>query len=369
MLIVSFIVFFGTIFYLTRRRSVYLHATNSATRILPYSPNTLNTFDLFTIILDSLLKYVPGQRPSLQIHNGGFLLPRLHLGGILRIRKQDLNNFNTARGIRYNADSDMIELQTTNPMFLVAATTPLLLLLLSHADCPIQPLGSVNTTNKFNFADLALCRDVRGLLAASKAGELTFTAVMGGEDLLGKRKRRGVEFEIVIEVWKKGALVLSAQSSFLQFLSKNVKPLYAGGNEARAELVNLKVDKDVSVKLPASAPRHWAACSKDYNPIHVSNMLSKLFGFSSVVAHGNHVVALLVENIGRTATRPSASMDLRKLGELLWAQESSVSLDVSFVKPVTPLPIALETRIMGTGNGVAFGLFKKDVLCVTGSIS
>jgi acyl dehydratase len=46
-----------------------------------------------------------------------------------------------------------------------------------------------------------------------------------------------------------------------------------------------------SVSLTSNDPYLWATLSKDYNPIHFSSTLAKMFGFKSMIAHGNHVLA------------------------------------------------------------------------------
>ena len=55
------------------------------------------------------------------------------------------------------------------------------------------------------------------------------------------------------------------------------------------------------LQIEADAPEKWAALCKDYNPIHVSAIAAKLFGFPGKVAHGNQVAASMIESIAAVA--------------------------------------------------------------------
>lgn len=346
-----------------------LHGLSSpAAAILPYSPNTLDWYDLLTIVVDLLRKYLPGKSPKLQPAGAGFKLPRLHVGGVLRLSRKDYENFQKA--LPKSSEQVVPPGNATNPLFLVSVTTPLLLILLSHPNCPIKALGAVNTRNRFSLVDVSLCRDATSLIAASKNVELTFTAAMGGEELPGRRKRRGVEFEIVIDIMHKGAVVMRQEMSFLQFLSKATKPVYSGPDESRTDAeLNSPGPK---LRIPADAPRKYASCSKDFNPIHTSSLAAKLFGFPSAIAHGNHILILAAQALVPSGEGDSASPAETKAQSMVWTEPKSVTLEAVFVKPVTPLPLDLVMSLgdpkTSASTGLAFGLSKGAKLCVSGTI-
>lgn len=348
--------------------------SNPTAAILPYSPNTLDWFDLFTIVVDMLYKYIPGRCPRLDPNGDGFLLPRLHLGGMLRMTRKDYDTF--ARSLPRESAAVVAPQGATHPLFLVSLTTPLLLVLLSHPHCPIKPLGAVNTRNRFELANPALCRDATALIAASKTSELTFTAAMGGAQLPGRRKRRGVEFDIVIEVMHKGALAMRLHMSFLQFLSKSVKPAFKGETDGPKPADAALHSRGPPVRVPADAPKRYAAASRDYNPIHTSGIAARLFGFPAAIAHGNHLLVLLTQALMPGGDGAAGSPHEKAAQGMLWTGSQPAVLDATFVKPVTPLPCDLGMALgepaagsdVGAG-GVAFSLSRKDKLCVAGSIS
>jgi acyl dehydratase len=56
----------------------------------------------------------------------------------------------------------------------------------------------------------------------------------------------------------------------------------------------LSVDK---LRLPAGLSRQYARVSGDYNPIHLSSLSAKVFGFRSVVAHGMSVLGVALPTL------------------------------------------------------------------------
>lgn len=376
----------GLIFLLAsfqRRRSAYLHGRarndgKAGELQLSYSPNSLTPIDLCIIIFDILLKYIPGRTPPLQAHeNDTFLLPYLQLHGLLKLTAKDFDHFRIA----CNTNDTSSNASKANPMYLVSAVGPLLFLLLSHSSCPIRPFGAVNTRNRFVFHDKSFCNTISGTLDADR-NDLSFTATIGGAGSLGRRKKRGVEFDIVVKVFRQSEVIMAAHCSFLQFLSKSVRPLYQAtpGEDKKTTPMWFDAMDWTSVRVPVSknAPQRWAVCSKDYNPIHVSDVLAKLFGFPSAIAHGNHVVALLLEQLRRQSSSNQELLPLNiMVSEMLWGRRS-IAIDVNFVKPMTPLPLELEMKTSKATKGepstrdepeISFGLLRKDKVYVMGSIS
>ena len=106
-----------------------------------------------------------------------------------------------------------------------------------------------------------------------------------------------------------------------------------------------EADIDVSVgdlqrpaatwRIPDDAGRRYAKVSGDVNPIHLSGLTAKAFGFKRAIAHGMWVKA-------------------RVLGALAGRLPDDLSVDVSFRKPLfLPSTVTLSTAQAGGGWDVA----------------
>jgi acyl dehydratase len=83
-------------------------------------------------------------------------------------------------------------------------------------------------------------------------------------------------------------------------------------------------------KAPADIGRRYARVSGDYNPIHLSALTARLFGFPQAIAHG-------LWNKART---------LAALGEHLPA--ANIEIEVEFKKPVRlPSEVILHASVAG----------------------
>lgn len=95
--------------------------------------------------------------------------------------------------------------------------------------------------------------------------------------------RKGRQFDVVAEARVAGELVWSGASTYLR---------RGGGGSEDADEVALPLeppaeDADAARwKVPADTGRRYAAVSGDRNPIHLSPLTSRLFGFSRPIAHG-----------------------------------------------------------------------------------
>lgn len=159
--------------------------------ILTYSPTQLNGLDIAAIVIHLLLKYLPIYGPPRLLQQGDeFPIPKIRLSGPLRITERDVTAFRQAVEI---ADSRTPQ-EKINPFFLVSLTTPLAILMLTHPESPIKPLGAVNTRNQFDFHNAGFCGSVQRLLDASEKGQLLFQAEMGGTASPGRRRKRQVTF-------------------------------------------------------------------------------------------------------------------------------------------------------------------------------
>jgi acyl dehydratase len=320
---------------------------------------SLDTIQISAIFLSILLKYIPGTKGnSTRLHadseGKGFDLQPISLQGPLQITSKDIETFNTA----VTRQSSTLDTSQLNSFFLVSITTPLLLYTLSNHNCPIRPLGAVNTKNRFQFEDASFCRDAKAILAASQSGKLSYTCNFGGKDLPGSRRKRGVEFDLVVEVKREEAVVLRQYFSVLQFLPSKQKPLYNEQAQPNSEAGKepeavSKGEGATKIRMNASDPRRWAASCSDYNPIHISSLAAKAFGFRSSIAHGNHAVALALQNTQK-------EMDS-------WKLSNRFELQVAFVKPMF-LPAELSVSWIDAGKQKQLQIHARDTLVVKGEL-
>jgi acyl dehydratase len=103
-------------------------------------------------------------------------------------------------------------------------------------------------------------------------------------------------------------------------------------------------------RVPGDAGRHYAKVSGDVNPIHLSGLTAKAFGFKRAIAHGMWVKA-------------------RVLGALSGRLPDAVGLDVSFRKPLLlPSTVTLSTAQADGGWDFAVRSAKSETEHVVGTI-
>ncbi|KAL1954294.1 hypothetical protein VTO42DRAFT_1436 [Malbranchea cinnamomea] len=260
-------------------------------------------------------------------------------------------------------------------LFPVAHSTPMLPLVFIQPNCPITPLGAVNTENRFNFLDPAACRAI----ASSNPENLRMRARFGGSDRPGWRTEKGVEFTIEIDIYcvDSGKSLMTQHVSILKFVGSK-GPRTPRAKVAVAAAGNPLVTADsqdstglIPLSLDSKAPRDWAACTLDYNPIHISYLASRyLFGFPGVIAHGNLVLAVLIETVEakkRSSTSCSSS-EIDLFHEKICLSSSPVAVLVRFRRPVI-VPTRLEAQISGSITQTqTFQIMAGRKVCIEGEI-
>jgi acyl dehydratase len=103
-----------------------------------------------------------------------------------------------------------------------------------------------------------------------------------------------------------------------------------GSPEAEIEVPVGDVDRVVATwRIPGDAGRRYAKVSGDVNPIHLSGITAKAFGFKRAIAHGMWVKARVLGSIG---------------GRL----PDALAVDVAFRKPLLiPSTVTLSTAAVG----------------------
>jgi acyl dehydratase len=124
-----------------------------------------------------------------------------------------------------------------------------------------------------------------------------------------------------------------------------------GAPEADIEVVVGNLGRVAATwRIPDDAGRRYAKVSGDVNPIHLSGLTAKAFGFKRAIAHGMWVKA-------------------RVLGALSGRLPDALSLDVSFRKPLfLPSTVTLATAQEDGGWDVAVRSAKSDTEHLIGTL-
>lgn len=118
-----------------------------------------------------------------------------------------------------------------------------------------------------------------------------------------KPHAKGATFDLVTTVEDSLGLLWEAES---RMLCRGVKLAGAASDEAQS--TPTQVSEVCRWKAPADIGRRYARVSGDYNPIHLSALTAKLFGFPQAIAHGlwnkAHTLAALGEHL------PAANIEI-----------------------------------------------------------
>lgn len=247
-----------------------------------------------------------GAVPQLRSTASGFDLPHLTITSEIDVGDEDRKRYD--RAVPGGGDRALL---------LAGLINPLMSIMLTNRNNPIMPFGCVNTKNRFEFLD-----------TEPPSGHYTVTATLGGDENPARRVKRGIELDVVfVASHAQRGRVFRQVATILAYLPSKHKPLYKAPQEGKtvektaSEWKNIDTD---TVELKFNAPFDWAAVCKDYNPIHMSSGMAKLFGFPSKIAHGNHVLASFVQKFGNSPPDPFA-------------------IDVDFKRPMRlPLSMAVE---------------------------
>ena len=214
-------------------------------------------------------------------------------------------------------------LPLTSPHVLAA---PLHMMMLAHPDFQMPLLGLVHVDNRIVQhrpvpSDSAL--DIRASMGAMTTDE------------------KGQRFELITTMSVDGEVVWEEVSGILKRSAskpkKRQRPTALGGEDPSPR-------RSVLWRVPADAGRRYAAVSGDYNPIHLTAMTAKLFGFKRAIVHGMWSLARCV-----------AEMD----AELSAMVQGSVCLDVAFKTPVF-LPCQVAFHCYDAEDGLRFALRASD---------
>ena len=209
---------------------------------------------------------------------------------------------------------------------------PLHMALLTHEQFPLKLLGLVHMRNRIEQLKQIPC---------DASPEIT--AWVDGH----REVRLGVEFDVHTQASIDGEVVWRSVSTNL---SRGKKP---PRGDKPAEPEPPAFDQHTYWKASGNIGRRYARVAGDVNPIHLTMLSAKLFGFKRAIAHGMWSKA-------RTAAA------LRE-----FARRDGVAMEVAFRKPVF-LPSKVRLDYLATDDGgVVFQLAKSkgDIVHMTGTIT
>lgn len=210
---------------------------------------------------------------------------------------------------------------------------PLHMEMLTHAAFPIGLLGLVHVSNSITQYRRARVDET-----------LDLQAVIEGH----RETERGQEFDLLTYLKVDDELVWEERCTFLARDRSKSRPKDAGERRAPEPLADAEL---TSFAAPSGIGREYALVSGDYNPIHLSALTAKAFGFPRAIAHG-------MWTLGRIA----AELEDR------WPK-GRTRYDVEFKQPVL-LPAYVMLAQRREGERIAFELRDDsgERLHLTGSV-
>ncbi|UNI13516.1 hypothetical protein JDV02_000255 [Purpureocillium takamizusanense] len=337
---------------------------------VPMPISRLDALDVTSVVALMAVKYaysLLGLLPKPQPDADGvhMLLPEVTAMAKLRVTSRDERRFDAATG---EAGRDRSG-RANRLLFLPALVNPMMALLLANRRCPVLPFGCVNTRNAFELRDPGVGRDAADLTEDN----CVVMAYLGGPERRGRRVKRGMEFDIRIVVvkfnsWGGGDAIMEQDITILAYLPAGTEPRFrpaesttsssssSSSSSSREEpppRVAWSGAARNKVRLGLLAPRAWAAVCKDYNPIHMSRPLARLFGFPGTIAHGNHVLAMAMQQLLSASDADDARFDDQRCRFIY--SEAPFVLRVAFKRPMV-LPLDLDVEYGQVEGGGGLGL-------------
>jgi acyl dehydratase len=368
-------------------RTALFKTTSTSHAVLTKPVSRLTGRDVLTLIVLIVYKYILaalGLLPALEPSDDPdarqtFDLPALSLTSTLAINSQDVLRFDASTAPLLPSSSSSSSSKTpseeTTPkssrtLLVPGLINPLMSILLANRTLPIQPFGCVNTKNTFTYLDAEACRNPTQTLDLTRG--ITVSASLGGLDNAGRRVKRGIEFDVLFEVaaLRTGdtspTTIFKQVGTVLAYLPRSTKPPFQESlhptpgsqpakDEGRREWTT--ADGEI-VELRLDATGKWAAVCKDYNPIHMSSILARLFGFPGKIAHGNHALARALEQLARNpgAVPPEVA---ERVEQLIGSSDVQSVLEVQFRRPMV-LPARMGLQVANVKNGFALRIVKNE---------
>ena len=167
-----------------------------------------------------------------------------------------------------------------HPLYWQVRSLPLQLKLISSPQSPFAMLGLVHISNR--VTDYTQCRPDIPCELIVRFGQVF-------------QHRRGYAFEVVVTASQRGKPVYAAVGTYLARTGHSATGLPTW------EERDMTLPDDISELTPIQASggliRRYARVSGDYNPIHLSQVTAKLFGFKRAIAHGMWTAARVISDL------------------------------------------------------------------------
>ena len=213
---------------------------------------------------------------------------------------------------------------------------PMHMAVLTHKRFPLKLLGLIHVRN-----EITQHRPIR------VDEPLDLIVSVGGHRDVSK----GVEFALVTRVNDATGATIWEETGVM--LSRGKSSGSGGGSSKRQDAPELGFtpQEEASWQVPADIGRRYAAAAGDYNPIHLSALSAKLFGFPRAIATGMWMKA-----------RAAAALEP-------YIEAEAYSLSVAFKKPVF-LPSTVLFKQGAVDDGLDFALTSRsgDIHHLTGKV-
>lgn len=199
-----------------------------------------------------------------------------------------------------------------HPFYWQVKGLPLQLRLLAHPKSPFKLLGLVHLQNRVDT--YAECRvDIPCELVARFDGVF--------------QHRRGLAVDVTVTGTQRGKRVYSATGTYLMRSSLQITTLPA--YETQMPAPGESADVLTSCSFSGVMVRRYAGISGDLNPIHLSTLTAKLFGFKRAIVHGMYSGACAVSALDQAGS--------------LAGEEVSIAFKRPMLVPATARLLAEET--------------------------
>lgn len=247
----------------------------------------------------------------------------------LEVRAADLAEYRKVCGFQHTP-----YLPVTYPHVLAF---PIHMAVMTHKQFPLKLLGLIHLRN-----EITQYRDIE------TAEKLHLQVRVGGHKMVAK----GLEFDLVTRlrdragdlIWEETGTMLSRQKTDVA----DSKPRTKNDSE---NVLDFEPDSESTWEVPADIGRRYAGAAGDYNPIHLSPLSARLFGFPRAIATGMW-----------TKARAAAELEPQ-------LSQSAYTLSLAFKKPVF-LPSKALFAYRKDDGGAQFALTdrKGEILHLAGDI-
>ena len=201
---------------------------------------------------------------------------------------------NTRRYKKYCELAGWQQNDTMHPLYWQVRSLPLQLKLISSPQSPFAMLGLVHISNR--VTDYTQCRPDIPCELIVRFGQVF-------------QHRRGYAFEVVVTASQRGKPVYAAVGTYLARTGHSATGLPAW------EERDMTLPDDTSELTPIQASggliRRYARVSGDYNPIHLSQVTAKLFGFKRAIAHGMWTAARVISDLQASRQLSGQEIDIQ----------------------------------------------------------